>query len=300
MYTKAFITVFTPAYNRAHTLPRTYESLKKQDTKNFEWLVVDDGSKDNTRELVQGWIDSETEFKIRYIYKENGGMHTAYNTAYENIDTELSICIDSDDCLADGAIRKIYNHWQQVKYKGYAGIIGLDADFSGRVIGKPFDTGLIETTFLDYYGNGGQGDKKFVYRTDVIKEYPPYPEFSGEHYVGLSCKYALIDQDYKLSVLNEVLCDVEYQADGHSNSMFSEYVKNPKGFAYYRKIFMQYPFSTKKLIEYTIHYISASIIGNNKNYISESPRKALTIILTPVGVLLTLYIKHKAKKQMQQ
>lgn len=299
MKTKAFITVFTPAYNRAHTLPRTYESLRKQEMKNFEWLIIDDGSKDNTKELVQNWIETEKEFKISYIYKENGGMHTAYNTAYANIDTELSICIDSDDCLADNAIKRIYDFWQHVKDEGYAGIVGLDADLSGKIIGKPFDDDLKETTFLDYYRNGGQGDKKFVYRTDVIKQYPPYPEFPGEHYVGLSCKYALVDQDYKLAVFNEVLCNVEYLADGHSNSMYAEYIRNPKGFAYYRKIFMQYPFSTKKLIEYTIHYVSSSIIGRNKHYISESPRKVLTILCTPAGALLTLYIKKKAKSQMK-
>lgn len=94
------LTVFTPAYNRAHTLPRTYESLVKQDCKDFIWLIVDDGSSDNTKELVEEWQKKENGFEIRYIYKENGGMHTAHNVAYENIDTELNVCIDSDDELA--------------------------------------------------------------------------------------------------------------------------------------------------------------------------------------------------------
>lgn len=101
------ITVFTPAYNRAHTLPRTYESLKKQGNKNFIWLIVDDGSTDNTKELVDKWISEEKGFTIQYIYKENGGMHTAHNIAYQNITTELNVCIDSDDCLAENAIDKI-------------------------------------------------------------------------------------------------------------------------------------------------------------------------------------------------
>lgn len=293
----AFITVFTPAYNRAHTLPRTYESLKKQSMKSFEWLIVDDGSTDGTRELVKSWIDAERDFRIRYLYKENGGMHTAYNAAYENIHTELSICIDSDDCLAEEAIRKIFDFWNSVKKEDYAGIIGLDADFSGNVIGKGFEEGIRDTTFLEYYRRGGQGDKKFVYRTEVVKQYPPYPEFEGEHYVGLSCKYALIDQDYRLAVLNDVLCNVEYQADGHSRSMYAEYIKNPKGFAYYRKIFMQYPISNTKLITYTIHYISSSVIGKNRHYIAESPRKLLTILLTPLGLALSLYIRLKANRQ---
>lgn len=132
----AFLTIFTPTYNRAHTLPRTYESLLAQDCKDFVWLVIDDGSQDNTAELIHGWQAQENGFEIQYIYKENGGMHTAHNTAYEHITTELNTCIDSDDKLAPGAVKKILKKWDQVRGGGYAGIIGLDADFDGNIIGK--------------------------------------------------------------------------------------------------------------------------------------------------------------------
>ena len=255
------LTVFTPAYNRAQTLPRTYESLVRQDCKDFIWLIVDDGSTDQTKELVQKWQTEDVGFEIRYIYKSNGGMHTAHNTAYENIDTELNVCIDSDDCLTDGAVRKILLTWEKVKDKGYAGIIGLDADLEGRIIGKGFPDGLEETTLTGYYANGGWGDKKLVYRTDVIKKYPPYPVFPGEKYVALAYKYRLIDQDYKLAVLNDVLCNVEYQDDGSSATMWKQYVKNPKGFAFWRKICMQYPMSTKRLWIDCVHYVSSSILS---------------------------------------
>ena len=238
------ITVFTPAYNRAHTLPRTYESLKKQGNKNFIWLIIDDGSTDNTKELVEKWISEENDFTIRYIYKENGGMHTAHNVAYQNITTELNVCIDSDDCLAENAIDKILTFWNKNKNNKYAGIVGLDSDLNGNLIGKDFDN-LKETTLSGYYANGGKGDKKLVYRTDVINKYPEYPVFEGEKYVGLNYKYLLIDQDYKLLVLNEVLCNVEYQEDGSSNSMWKQYYRNPKGFAFLRKFYMQYNTSLK-------------------------------------------------------
>ena len=109
----ATLTVFTPAYNRAHTLPRTYESLLRQDCKDFLWLIVDDGSTDNTAELVRDWQSRDSGFEIQYIYKENGGMHTAHNTAYENIDTELNTCIDSDDYMTDDAVEKIVNCWRK-------------------------------------------------------------------------------------------------------------------------------------------------------------------------------------------
>ena len=164
------LTVFTPAYNRARTLIRTYESLCAQDCKEFIWLIVDDGSVDNTRELVRNWKSKDNGFEIQYIYKENGGMHTAHNVAYENIHTELNVCIDSDDCMAEGAVRAILDKWESVKDKGYAGIIGLDSDMNGNIVGNGFSADLMETTLSSYYASGGAGDKKLVYRTNIIKK----------------------------------------------------------------------------------------------------------------------------------
>ncbi len=291
------LTVFTPAFNRAHTLPRTYESLKKQDCKDFIWLIVDDGSTDSTKELANKWIHEENDFEIRYIYKTNGGMHSAHNTAYRYIDTVLNTCIDSDDELADGAVRKILNKWESIKDKDNAGIIALDADMNtGKVIGKGFPEGMKETTLSGFYDGGGSGDKKLIYRTDIINKYPEYPEFEGEKYVSLSYKYLLIDQDYKLSVLDEVVCNVEYQADGSSSSMFKQYLKNPKGFAFWRTVRMKYDSSFKRRVMDCIHYCSSAQIGNIKGYIKDSPYPLLTVLCTPAGHILTAYIKKKAGK----
>ena len=293
--TSVILTVFTPAFNRAHTLPRTYASLKAQDCYDFEWLIVDDGSSDGTQELVKSWIAENPPFKIRYIYKKNGGMHTAYNTAYDNINTELSVCIDSDDCLSKGAVSRILSKWNEVRSCGYAGLIGLDSDMAGNIIGNGFKPGLKETTLTDYYLAGGTGDKKLVYRTDVVKRYPKYPEFEGEKYVALSYKFTMIDKDYKLAVLDEVLCDVEYQPDGHGAGMWKEYLRSPKGFAFYRKFCMENPTTIKRLIVDCVHYCSSSILAKNKKYILESPRKFLTILCTLPGAVLSLFTKKKAK-----
>lgn len=290
-----FLTVFTPAYNRAHTLSRTYKSLLNQDCKEFIWLIVDDGSKDNTEELVKQWQKKDNGFEIQYIYKENGGMHTAHNTAYENIHTELNVCIDSDDCMGENAVKIILEKWEEVKDKGYAGIIGLDADMNGNIIGSGFPDGLEETTVIGYYSAGGSGDKKLVYRTDIINKYPPYPVFEGEKYVALSYKYRLIDQSYKMAVLDKVLCNVDYQADGSSNTMWKQYLRNPKGFAFWRKVCMEHPESVKRLIIDCIHYCSSSFIAKNSKYISQSPKKLLTVLCTPLGFVMTIYIKRKAK-----
>lgn len=290
------LTVFTPAYNRAHTIGRTYESLKSQSCKDFKWLIIDDGSSDNTRELVEAWKTQDNGFEIEYIYKENGGMHTAHNMAYEHIDTELNVCIDSDDCMAKEGVAKIISFWKKYGSEQYAGIIGLDADLDGNIIGGEFGKNLKATTLSGYYAKGGSGDKKLVYRTDVIKKYPPYPVFEGERYVGLNYKYLLCDQEYKLLVLNDVLCNVEYQPDGSSGTMWKQYLNNPKGFAFLRKVYMQYPTSRKRLFMDCIHYVSSSLIAKNWKFVMESPRKVETVVIIPFGFLLSIvtYIRSKS------
>lgn len=288
------LTVFSPAFNRANTLPRLYESLCRQSCKDFLWLVIDDGSADNTKELIQTWQKQNNGFEIKYIYKENGGMHTAHNVAYENITTELNVCVDSDDLLTDNAIEIILKKWEKVRSASYAGIIALDADLQGQVIGDAFPDNMVETTLNGFYATGRRGDKKLIYRTDIIKKYPPYPVFPGEKYVALAYKYRLIDQDYKLAVLNEVVCLVEYQSDGSSMTMYKQYVRNPKGFAFWRKTAMQYPMSRKRLFMDCVHYVSSSLLARNRHFISESPRKLYTICAILPGIFLTFYIKHKA------
>ena len=114
------LTVFTPAYNRAHTIHLCYNSLLRQSCKDFKWLIIDDGSTDNTKKLVESWIKNDNGFEIKYVYKENGGMHTAHNLAYQLIDTELNVCIDSDDYVADEAVKKIIDFWKKNGSNKYA------------------------------------------------------------------------------------------------------------------------------------------------------------------------------------
>ena len=123
---KPTLTVFTPTFNRAYTLHLCYESLKRQTCKDFIWLIIDDGSSDNTRELVNGWIRENT-LPIRYYYQQNKGMHGAHNTAYKLIETELNVCIDSDDYMPDDGVEKIITFWKLYGSESVSGIIGLDA-----------------------------------------------------------------------------------------------------------------------------------------------------------------------------
>lgn len=286
----AKITIFTPAYNRAYTLHKCYESLLRQTCKDFIWLIIDDGSTDNTKELVERWI-KENLINIRYIYQENQGMHGAHNTAYENIDTELNVCIDSDDYMTDYAVEKIINYWNENKRDDLAGIAALDIYENGEVIGEKFPEELKESTYWDIYHKYKiKGDKKLIYRSDLTREFP-YPIFEGEKYVGLGYKYAKLDERYKLLIMNEKVCVVEYMEDGSSMNMLKQYRKNPRGFAFIRIEDMKNPNADFKFkLKSCIHYASSSFISKNKNFIKESPCKLLTIASVPMGYALYKYI----------
>lgn len=292
------LTIFTPTYNRAYCLTNCYESLKRQTCKNFIWLIIDDGSSDNTKELVDSWI-AEKYIKIMYHWQQNQGMHGAHNTAYEMIDTELNICIDSDDYMPDDAVEKILSFWSRYGNDEVSGIIGLDLYTNGQIIGSKLPENLKYSTLFNLYNKHGiTGDKKLVYRTELTKKYP-YPIFKNEKYVGLAYKYYMLDQQYEMLLMNEPLCYVEYMPDGSSMNMLNQYRKNPRGFAFYRKELMKLPF-TNRVFKYrqAVHYVSSSFIAKNKRFMQESPCKGLTICALPLGVILYSYITMKTRMEI--
>jgi len=295
MKEKKTLTVFTPAYNRAHTIGRTYESLCRQTSKDFCWLIVDDGSQDNTGELVQGWIE-EGKVDITYIHQKNQGMHGAHNTAYRNIDTELNVCIDSDDWMPDDAVEKIVAFWLKNGAEQYAGFIGLDSYADGSVIGDRFPDDLKKTKARWLWERYHfRGDKKYVYRTDVIRKYPETPVFEGEKYFSLAYLYTLIDNDYDMLLTNDVLAVIEYQDDGSSRSMWKQYWNNPKGFAFMRKYDMETATTFKRRLVSCLHYVSHSIRCKNWKFIQETPCKLLTVLCLIPGSILYLVNRHKVK-----
>ncbi|MBS4205817.1 glycosyltransferase family 2 protein [Lederbergia citrea] len=289
------LTVFTPTYNRAYCLEHCYRSLFRQTSKDFIWLIIDDGSTDGTKQLVDGWI-RENVIEIRYIWQANKGMHGAHNKAYELIDTELNVCIDSDDYMPEDAVEKINNFWRKHGSNKVSGIIGLDSYTNNQVIGTRLPHHLKSSTLFNLYSKHGvTGDKKLVYRTELTKQYP-YPIFGNEKYVGLAYKYYMLDKQYEMLLMNEVLCCVEYLPDGSSLNMFNQYRKNPKGFAFYRKELMKLPFANSSFkFRQAIHYVSSSLLINNKRFLKETPSKGLTILAIPFGILLFIYITTKTR-----
>lgn len=288
------LTVFTPAYNRAYCLHECYESLVRQTCQDFVWMVIDDGSTDNTRELVAGWI-AEKKIEIQYYWQENHGMHGAHNSAYELIETELNVCIDSDDSMPEDAVEKIISFWRKHGSEKVSGIVGLDVYKNGEVIGTKLPEAVETSTLFDLYSKHGvTGDKKLVYRTELTKFYP-YPVFENEKYVGLAYKYYKLDEDFELLILNEPLCIVEYLPDGSSLNMLRQYRKNPRGFAFYRVELMKLPFvSTSYKFRQAIHYVSSSILMRNRSFFKEAPSKLLTLLAMPLGMILYVYVLVKS------
>jgi glycosyltransferase involved in cell wall biosynthesis len=292
------LTVFTPTYNRAYCLHICYESLKRQSSENFTWLIIDDGSTDNTEQLVHGW-NAEQAIQIKYHRQENQGMHGAHNTAYELIDTELNVCIDSDDYMPDDAVEKILAFWNRYGSDKVSGMIALDAYTDGRIIGSRLPEGLITSSLFDLYNKHGiTGDKKLVYRTELSRKYP-YPLFQHEKYVGLAYKYYMLDRQYQMLLMNEVVCRVEYLPDGSSLNMLSQYRRNPKGFAFYRKELMKLPFASLTFkYRQAIHYVSSCLISKNTKFFSETPCKAITFFAIPFGFMLYFYVLNKTRTHL--
>lgn len=293
------LTVFTPTYNRAYCLGDLYQSLCRQTSDDFLWLVIDDGSTDGTAALLADWIKEGT-IEIQYHYKENGGMHTGYNAAYELIETELNMCMDSDDHCPDDAIALILEHWKKYGAAKYAGIFALDCLKNGEVIGDRFPEDLKETTVGEFYWiHHLKGDKKLIYRTEIVHQYGRYPEFEGEKFVPVFCLPFMIDQHYKLLTLNEVVCIVEYRDDGSTKNMIQSYFRNAKGFNYARTIRMRYSPSWKDRFRNAIHYVSGSMISKNKKFLAESPQKIMTLFAIPFGVALYGYLNYLIFKKQK-
>lgn len=290
------ITVFTPTFNRAYTLPKLYESLLRQTLQDFEWLIIDDGSTDNTKELINTWI-SENKIPIRYIYQKNKGMLGAHNTAYDNIITELSVCIDSDDFMPDDAIELIISYWKRFSKPSIAGILGLDADIKGEIMGIQFESSPEEVKFTNLKNKFGDiGDKKFVYRTEIINQYPRFPEYENEKFPAAGLLYRNIDKDYNLLGINEVLCIVEYMEDGNSKNKIKQYIKNPNAFADYRMERMKLALTFKDRFKNAIHYVSSKMIAKKRIIDQRTPFKLLVLFSIPFGWLLSIYIKNTKKK----
>ena len=293
------ITVFTPTYNRCGLLVRCYHSLQKQSCKDFVWLIVDDGSTDGTGSVVSEWIEEEKSFEIDYIWKENGGLHTAYNKAIEQINTTLCVCIDSDDWMPEDAIEIILKTWEKRGSENVAGIVGLDCYEDGRVIGDLLpeqDTVNLIDLLIGKY-NINNGDRTNVVRTAVYRQFAPMKSFPGERFFSPHYMHIQISRKYDFLVLNKCLRFVEYQPDGLSASILHQYKNSPRSFIETRKLYLSLPESPLSFrLRNSIHLASSCYLsGNILASIKINNHKCLAVMSLPFGFALGLYIQYCVK-----
>ena len=249
------ITVLTPAYNRGKLLEKLYESLCAQDCKDFEWLIVDDGSTDDTSACVEQ-MKKKADFPIFYYKKINGGKHTALNYAYQFIKTPLTFIVDSDDFLTEDAISSIESIYQNYKDEhdlcGFSFLRGkLDGGYLSTS-GVPQD-GMKESYVDCRINRNIGGDMAEVWYTHCLKEYP-FPEFQGEKFLGEDIVWVRMSKKYKMRFFNRVIYVSDYLEDGLTNNRRKHNIKSPNGCVVRAEAFLDSDSNIKTKIKAALQY----------------------------------------------
>lgn len=223
------VTVFTPTYNRAYILGDLYHSLQRQTCMDFEWLIVDDGSADDTKALVASWQGEENPFPIRYVYQENGGKCRAINRGLKEADGRLFFTVDSDDYLTDDAIEKVIRWDGELPAEGhFCGYVGNRGITPTQTPNRLFPGGYLDGTALDRYDQV-DGERAFVFYTEIHRKYL-YPEFPGEKFLTEAVTWDLMAHDgYKMRFYNDIIWIWEYKDDGLTRAGYRVFLENPQG-----------------------------------------------------------------------
>ena len=250
------ITVFTPAYNRAHLLPRLYDSLCKQTYMDFEWVIVDDGSTDDTKDVVNSqFIIHNSQFPIRYFWQENGGKHRAINRGVKEAQGELFFIADSDDWLSNDSLQIVSQYFEDIKDdRTIAAVVGLDAYSDGHLImgDAQFDT--VDCSEIEFRVKFHmRGDMKEVFRTDVLKEFP-FPEIEGEKFCPEDLVWHRIAKRYKFRYFNKVIYNVEYLPTGLSARLRKLRMDSPIASVIHYAEYNDFKIPTKQKIRNAINY----------------------------------------------
>ncbi len=207
MNNKYLFTVFTPTYNRAHTLPRVYESLLKQPKELFEWLVVDDGSTDDTQALLEQ-LQKSAPFPMRVITQENGGKPKAHNAAVKVARGELTVILDSDDELVPDALNILADEWRilsEHERKNIAALFGHCITSSGELVGSRYPRNRIDGSYFSLWQNKIMvGEKLPCFRTDVLREFP-FPERGAREHAFTGTIWMKIGEKYKTRCIDHVV-----------------------------------------------------------------------------------------------
>ena len=288
-----YISILTPTYNRAYTLERLYSSLDGQTSKDFEWIIVDDGSTDNTCELVKSFIQ-EASFPISYIYKENEGKHIAINSGISKANGKFTFFVDSDDYLVPKAIECVINYCRKIEndttYAGVATlrgydqssvIIGLNKSMNIRKFISQYGK-VINASSADYrYKYKITGDRAEVVRTQLIKEHP-FIKFDNEKYLSEDYFWNQLNKEHlKFRWVSRITYITEYNPDGLTNNIRKLAMENWKGHIACANYVLNSDFvPIREKIRLCIRYYRYGIFGNETiaNLFDQCNNKLLSII----------------------
>lgn len=279
------LTIFTPTYNRKDLLNRLYISLQKQTSKSFVWIIVDDGSTDGTQDMVNQW-EKASDFKIKYLFQKNQGKSAAFNKGIDMTETELFLCVDSDDYLSVDAVSRVLECWEYCKDDN----IGILARREVTRVPGDMVTG-VRTNMLDAYRvHHIKGDTMIVHKTEVLKKYK-FPQFENEKFVPEAYLYDKLDQQGTLFFLNEVLYHGNYIEDGYTRNMARVIKCNPLGY----EAFILQRLSLEKTFRHvffdSIRYVAIEKVmrRNVRQILHNTPHIIETIMAYPFGCVLYGY-----------
>ncbi len=281
------VTVLTPTFNRGGALAELFHSLQKQTSKKFEWLLVDDGSKDDTKNYVEG-IKQVAEFPIRYIYKENGGKHTALNVGVKQITSKLTFIVDSDDTLVPDAIETILQYHKKYRErKDLCGYSFLRKFPDGKINGKLFEPDEKIGTYIECRINADdtQADKAEVFYTRCLKEFP-FPEYRNEKFLGEDIVWIRMALKYQMVHINKAIYIAEYLGDGLTKNRRKNNIKSPCGCVARAKEFLRPELKLRYRIKGAMQYVIYGKFANENRLIANAPDRMLVLCVYIPSMIL--------------
>lgn len=283
------LTILTPTYNRAGGVKTLWESLRNQTIKDFEWLVVDDGSTDNTKGLIEQ-LKSESDFPIRYIYKSNGGKHTALNVGIKKIESELTFIVDSDDHITKDAVASILEVHKKYASRGaLCGYTFLRAFPDGKINGKRFNPNEKIGSYIDVRVNGDDtyADKAEVFYTHCLKEFP-FPEYPGEKFLGEDLVWIRMARKYDMVHINEAIYVSNYMEDGLTKNRRKHNITSPIGCMYRANEFLHGDIDFKYRVKAGLQLVVYGLFAKKKilNIIEFANQKGLVVLCVLPAIVL--------------
>ncbi|MCB2339589.1 glycosyltransferase family 2 protein [Clostridium estertheticum] len=285
------LTVVTPTYNRGDVLNKCYESLCAQTDSRLVWLIVDDGSTDNTYDIVSRW-KSENKISIEYYKQENAGKPQALNKAISVCNTKLFFCVDSDDFLSSDAVESIYTAWKEAESHNCIGIVcpRFPTEIKGYEKQKiEFNMDVHMCTFSNLYNKYKfTGETGLIYKTDIIKKYP-FPKFYNEKFIPEYCLYIQADNDGLLFLLNNPIYKYAYLEDGYTRNNSNLIRNNPNGYIWNAHVVINNSKYFSERLKFAAKYWIGSWLAGKKRIYKSLDNKSLMLLALPIGIIA--YIK---------